>query len=427
MNRSWLAAAGLAAAWVLAPHSAQALQPLDEFLKASRARSPLVLQSRALETSAEATASAESRRLWPSLTARAGYTRNEHASEARIPDGQGGFREATITPQDQLEAVLSLDVPLVDVAQWRRVGAASEGTQAARARAIDTTDGILRRVARAWHQVAAGEAVKAAATRSLAVAEKNLVQAEARLQAGTANELEQQRAVAEVARARQSLVEAERAADLARRTLQSLTGVTPAAGGADAEVPLEDPAPLPAEAGARVPAVQAAEAARRQAEGQASAANAVVLPTLAANLSERITNATGFSGENTAYTAGVTLTWRLDGASFAQADAQSAAARAQAHGATQTALEAQDRAYDAWLTVRSQVARVRAAMAEAAATKRAAELARTRFDNGASTQLEAVQAERDAFQAEVGAIQARADLAYARLDLSLALGEEVEP
>ena len=423
MNRSWMA--GFAAMGVLAATPAAALQPLGEFLSASRRASPSVLQSQALEASAEATASAESRRLWPSLTARAGYTRNEHPAEARVPDGQGGVREVTITPQDQLEAVLSLDVPLVDVAQWRRVGAAEDGTEAARARAQDTADSVLRRVARAWHQVAAGEAVRDAATRSLSVAEKNLTQAEARLQAGTANELEQQRAVAEVARARQSLVEAERALDLARRTLQSLTGVVPAQGGADAEVPLDEPAPLPQAAGERVSGVRAAEAAQRQAEAQASAASAVVLPTVAANLSERITNATGFSGENTAYTAGVTLTWRLDGVSFAQADAQRAAALAQAHGAKQVELDARDRAYDAWLTVRSQVARVRAAMAEAAATKRAAELARTRFDNGASTQLEAVQAERDAFQAEVGAIQARADLAYARLDLSLALGEEV--
>jgi outer membrane protein TolC len=62
-------------------------------------------------------------------------------------------------------------------------------------------------------------------------------------------------------------------------------------------------------------------------------------------------------------------------------------------------------------------------MAELAATQRAADLARSRFEGGAATQLDALQADRDAFQAEVGLIQARADLAFARVDLRIALGE----
>jgi len=419
-------AAQAVVAWLSATSPALALQPLTEFQAAARSQNPLVRQALAQSDAADHTQDAEARRLWPSLTARAGYVRNEHASEARVPNGQGGFREVTITPEDQLDAVLTLDIPLVDVAQWRRVDAAEASRVAATGRATDAREAVARAVARAWHQTVAAEAVLEAAGRSLAVAEKSLARAQARLDAGAASELEQQRAVAQVERSKQAVVDAERATWWARRTLESLSGLTPSAGAALEPPDLEVPAPLAPDAAGDTAQVRAARAFAEQAALQASAVSAARLPTLAANVSERITNATGFSGENTAYTAGITLTWRLDAATFAQADASAATAAGQAHAASQTAVDARDRAYDAWLSVRAQVARVKAAGAELAATQRAAELARSRFEGGAATQLDALQADRDAFQAEVGLIQARADLAFARVDLRIALGEGVE-
>jgi len=416
-------AAQAVVAWLCATSPALALQPLSEFQAAARTQNPLVRQALAQAVAAEHTQDAEARRLWPSLSARAGYVRNEHVSEARVPNGQNGFREVTITPQDQLDAVFTLEVPLVDVAQWRRVDAAEASRDAATGRATDAHEGIARSVARAWHQTVAAEAVLEAASRSLGVAEKSLARAQARFEAGAASELEQQRAVAQVERSKQSVVEAERATLIARRTLESLSGLAPTPGTVLEAANLEEPAPLATDAASATAPVRAARAFAAQAALQASAASAAPLPTLAASVSERVTNATGFSGENTAYTAGVTLTWRLDAATFALADASAASANGQSHAATQTAVDARDRAYDAWLSVRAQVARVKAAMAELAATQRAAELARSRFEGGAATQLDALQADRDAFQAEVGLIQARADLAFARVDLRIALGE----
>ena len=416
-------AAQAVVAWLCATSPALALQPLTEFQAAARTQNPLVRQAHAQASAAAFTRDAEARRLWPSLTARAGYVRNEHASEARVPDGQSGFREVTITPQDQLDAVFTVEVPLVDIAQWRRVDAAGASREAATGRATDAREGVARSVARVWHQTVAAEAVLEAAGRSLSVAEKSLARAQARFDAGAASELEQQRAVAQVERSRQAVVEAERATLLARRTLESLSGLKPTPGVVLEVANLEEPAPLRPDAAGDTAQVKAARAFAAQAALQSSAASAAKLPTLAASISERVTNATGFAGENTAYTAGVTLTWRLDAATFAQADAAAASADGQSHAAAQTAVDAQDRAYDAWLSVRAQVARVKAAMAELAATQRAAELARSRFEGGAATQLDALQADRDAFQAEVGLIQARADLAFARVDLRIALGE----
>lgn len=49
--------------------------------------------------------------LIPSLSARAGYTRNQVEVAVTLP---GGGR-AVISPQDQLDASLTLDVPLLDL------------------------------------------------------------------------------------------------------------------------------------------------------------------------------------------------------------------------------------------------------------------------------------------------------------------------
>nr|MDQ3033952.1 TolC family protein [Myxococcota bacterium] len=56
------------------------------------------------------------------------------------------------------------------------------------------------------------------------------------------------------------------------------------------------------------------------------------------------------------------------------------------------------------------------------ATARAVEDARVRFDAGAGTQLDLIQAERDLFQAEVSLIQALADLHVAHAALRIRSG-----
>ena len=69
----------------------------------------------------------------------------------------------------------------------------------------------------------------------------------------------------------------------------------------------------------------------------------------------------------------------------------------------------------------------RSARAQAAAAKRAAELATDRYGAGAATQLDVTQAQRDAYLADASRIQADADLALARVQLRLSVGQSLTP
>ena len=51
----------------------------------------------------------------PSFVAVGRYTRNESEVPIQIPTGMGPPREAVITPADQLDAQLTLNVPLIDL------------------------------------------------------------------------------------------------------------------------------------------------------------------------------------------------------------------------------------------------------------------------------------------------------------------------
>jgi outer membrane protein TolC len=78
-----------------------------------------------------------------------------------------------------------------------------------------------------------------------------------------------------------------------------------------------------------------------------------------------------------------------------------------------------DQVYESWSRISNGVAKSRAARAEALASTAAVERARERYQEGAGTHFELVQAERDAYSAEVSRIQADADLSYARVALRL--------
>ena len=187
--------AGLVAALplLLASGSARALQPLDDFIAASRAGN---FDRREAQASAEqraAEADQARSRLAPSLTARAGYTRNER--ETTIVQGATTI---TITPLNQLEATFTLNVPLVDVGAWLRVSAASATADAARLRAQGSLDDAEKSVTRAYYQVVASEATKVAAALALATAEESRAITQRRVEAGSASDLDMERARADL-------------------------------------------------------------------------------------------------------------------------------------------------------------------------------------------------------------------------------------
>src|SRR5690606_22414485 len=88
-----------------------------------------------------------------------------------------------------------------------------------------------------------------------------------------------------------------------------------------------------------------------------------------------------------------------------------------------TRRDMEDQIFTAHQQIQTGIAKSTAARAQAAATKKAADLALERYQAGAATQLDVTQAQRDAFAANVSQIQADADLAYARLLLRINAGQ----
>jgi outer membrane protein TolC len=420
MSRTSVNAGLVAAPILLLSASASALQPLDTFVTASRSSNFDRREAVATAEQRGAEADQAKSRLAPSLTARATYTRNERATI--IPQTTG---PVTITPLDQLDATFTLNVPLVDVGAWLRVSASVATADAARMRAQGSFDDAEKSVTRAYFQVVASEATKVAAAQALATAEESRAITQRRLEAGSASDLEMERARAEVARARQVVASATQACAVARRSLATLSGLAPSEG----SVPLPDddlaPAPQAAqlEAGtARLPSVQAAALDVRAANKSADAAWATLAPTLVGSATERLTNATSFSGHVATWSIAATASWTIDPSAYFAAKAQSAGRAVAEVRAERTRAAAKDELWNAAEEVRAQIAKVEAARAEAVATARAAKLAKDRLEAGAARQLDVIQADRDAFSSEVARIQAAGDLAYSRALLRLASG-----
>jgi outer membrane protein TolC len=422
----WTATAAALALPVLGgARPALALQPLDEFVAAAKAQS---LDNREAQATAAQRAE-EARQAWgrigPSLSAKGTYTRNQYDSSTNIQTGPTSFTTVTIAPYDQLDAVFALNLPLVDVGGWQRIGGAAASADAARLRAQGTALEVEKGVVRAYYQVVAAEATLAAAERALATASESRAIVATRREAGAASDLDVERARAAVERQRQIVATAEQGRAVARRSLSSLAGLAPSEG--SAALPDdglgEEPALATLEpAVANLPGVRAAALDTRAADRSASAAWAALAPTVTASATERLSNATGFTGHVSTWAVGVTAAWSVDASAVYAARAQGAARAVADVREKRAAQQARDELHGAFQEVRAGLAKVRAARAEAEASARAARLARDRYQAGAATQLDVQQAERDAFAGEVARIQAQADLAYARAAVRLDSG-----
>lgn len=405
----------------LVPARAHALQPLSEFLGSARSQNLETREAKAAVAQREAEADQAWGRLVPAISARASYTRNEFEATVSLPGGD----PIVITPKDQLEASFTLEVPLVDVSSWSRIGAARAATKAAAARADATALDAERAIAQRYLQAVAGRGLTDAAEKAVEAAKASRVVAQARRDAGATGTLEVDRADAEIARAEQSLADAKQVEAIARRALQSLSGLAPAAGAPLLTDDLKDEGALDSweKQATETPAVRASILEREVASKQVTAAWTALVPVIAASANERITNATGFAGQNSSYTLGLTATWRLDFGTVRQIGVQQAAENAASARTDRTVRDAKDRVFESHQQVTTQIAKSKAARAQVKAAANAASVARDRYASGAGTQLDVIQADRDAFQAEVARIQADSDLVFARLALRIAAGK----
>ena len=401
---------------------AQALQPLDDFVRGARTQSPVNREAVANRAGAEARADEAFGRALPGLSAAASYARNQW--EVSV----GG---RAISPRDQLDAAVTVAVPLVDLAKFARISAANRSAEAAANRQEATARETEGQVVQLYYQLAANLALVQVARNALEVVRVNLRLTEEASRAGTVTALDVQRASVEVERQSQQLTSAELDVKLVARALASQTGVVAdtSSGPPLADDLHREPALERFAAGvSTTPAVRAATSERAAFEGGATAQHLALVPALDGRVSERYTNAVGFlDGHHTAYTASLSLGWAVDFATapgLRSRNADAAAARAREE---QARLAVGDAIFRAWSTIDADIARSRSARTQAAVSARAAEVARTRYRAGAGTQLELIQSDRDAYAAEAGRIQSDADLLNARRQLRLIAGDAASP
>jgi outer membrane protein TolC len=411
----------LAVLLLLGASPALATQPLESFLDRAKTQSFEAREASATARQRVREADVALGRLIPSLTARGVYTRGQREVAATLP---GSTERLVITPLNQLDAVLTLDVPIIDLSSYHRYEAAKAIARSANAQQGATTIDVSRSVARAYFQFLGASALVRSAAESIKAADANRRNVEDRRSAGAATDLDHERALANAARAEQDLADAELGVALSARSLESLSGLTPEPAGDFPEDDLHAESPLEGwmELASRTPQGKAASHLRDAAEQNRKAASRAILPTLSAAAQERLSNATGFGGEVSTYSLQLILSWRLDYGVRSGVEAQEAALEAQQVRLERTERAALDAAFEAYQRVRAGIAKSHAARAQLRAASRAAELASERYSIGAATQLDVTQAQREAFLAKASQIQADADLSYARAALRLAAG-----
>lgn len=368
---------------------------------------------------------AEFRQAWtsllPSLSASASWTHNQYEAAATLPNGMGGSTKLVIQPFDQFDGVLRFDLPLVDTTRWFRAMAADIAQDGASARELQTSDLVKRQIVASYYGFAAALALRESAAKSLAAAEAQAKVIEIRANAGAVTNLDLLRAKAEVQRNRQTQADALNLVAVSKRTLQTLSGLTPAD---NVKLPVANVAAEPAleELESRIgelPAVKAADLDRAAAQKISQASKLALVPTLGAQYTQRFTNATGFQGQSTLYNLGLNLNWRLDVPTFQAMAVQDSNATVASLAAEKARLQARDQVHSDWQALQAARIKIEAAEAQVQAAQKAAEVARDRYTAGSATQVEVIQSERDLFGAEVGQIQARTSLAQARASLHL--------
>jgi outer membrane protein TolC len=401
---------------------------LAGYLRAAERGNPSLQASRAELAASEARQAQAVSALLPRFFATAGYTRNQFASTIEVPIAPGEPPELiAITEIDQLDATAGVSTRLFSAADFGRIEEARHARDAAAHAAAFSLADLQLRVARAYYDVVAAQGFVTAAEEGLTSAGTALEMVEARLRAGRATALEVETARADEARARRTLIEAGQELATARRDL-ALLAHAPEPG------PLPEP---PSPSSAVPPEEELIELALRRREDvkqlrsrlQEATASRVTAwaglsPEVNGFFQESYTNATGFLGRTTYWTAGATVDWSVDPwltrARVRLASAGIAAARARL-------MEVEDRVrrqvHAARLEVSTGEARVREADSERRSLRLALELTQVRAREGVAGAVELGEARVDLFRAEAVWVRARANFAYAALALRQATGE----
>jgi outer membrane protein TolC len=183
-SRSSLSPRLVAAVVVLAassaPKAAFALQPVSDFLAHAEGWNPQNRAAAATSEQRDAEISVQTGSLLPALTAKGSYTRNQYEvttgaliPASALPAGVS-FPNSVIQPQNQFDATIQLDVPLVNVGTWDRRAVAKSALASAEANRADTATQIRKNVLRDYYTLVGDEAVKLSARKNLELTQSNL-------------------------------------------------------------------------------------------------------------------------------------------------------------------------------------------------------------------------------------------------------------
>jgi outer membrane protein TolC len=405
--------------------------PLDGYLKAAADNNRTLQISRAQLAEQQAQVQQAISGLTPTLQATGSYVRNQYQADLPLPNAffgipGGGTTTILIQPYDQLQATISLNVPLIEPTAIAKLAGQKHAAAGAEQATLASVLDVQLSVAQTYYQIIAAQGVLAAANHSLKTAQDALAISQRKFEAGTANKLTVDRAQVDVARSQQTVADAQRALGVARRSLETLSGM-PVPG----DLPAVEEGSLPSQgedfyvdaAVRQRPEVAQVRETISVASAARTAAWALLAPSLLGQAQEHLANYSGFVGRDGYWTLGLSLSWVIDPvgthASLHLADATLAEDEARLNQALDTV---RDDVHTAWLQVVADESHVHETKAEVASAQEGLKLTQEQFAAGTATSLDLSQAERDAFTAEANAAQSASDFASALLALQKASG-----
>jgi OMF family outer membrane factor len=332
-----------------------------------------------------------------------------------------------IQKAEQLDAVLSVTVPLIVPSAYPALTSAKKSYRSAEANFAVTEASLLLSAAQAFYAAAGSDELLAARKHAVEVAQKTRDDARARFEAGVVNRVELMRAQLALVRAEQAVREADDARAQGYRALGTLLVlhepfvVEPGAVPGERHDHVDD---LAQQALVLRPEMTALEKSLDATRSQASSALWRWAPTVSAFGNVRAFNYTGFAGDNYSWAVGAQLDWVLYDGGIR--DAARKLAHAQSRESEARLLQLRDTITDdVWNAERALNTKRRALETAESAVQLSQEtlgLVRSQHDAGTATQLDLLQAQDALVTAEVGRAQARFDLQLSDLNLQRIAG-----
>jgi outer membrane protein len=406
-------------------------------LKTALHKSPGARSAEAAAAAAEQSAEAARAGYYPWLDFSAGASRWQR--RIFLPNGIGlpGMKlPATVGPLDDYAVSLEAGYTIFDFGRRKALlGAARAGRNAAAARRQQTRQDIALEVIQAFYGLESAQQMRDVAQESLQRAQDHVRIAGQRKQAGAVPLIDLLRARTEASSAQLDLVRAEADVRLARGRLATSMGLS-------AETALSvEPAPNPVEppdgkqlsaaldrAAASRPSVLAAEANVEAAQRGVSRARSTFGPTAVASASYGWEDTTWLPSDRV-WSVGVGVAVPIF-AGFSRvhelARARLELERAQADR-DQAALAAREQAWDAFSSVRQAYEALQATEALVASARESHRLARERYQVGAGTLTDMLDAQTALAKAEATRVSDRAAYTVAVARYRWSIGEILPP